>query len=452
MGHGHTGGNGAADSLPPVPILLSLVLLIALTLAMLPVGGPLSALAAGAVFAAATWRADLALVGAVPGAMLAGAAGLSVVFLVGLPLVTALVAALLAGRLRVDGRRHLAMAGLGAWILASVFLVPAAPFLQNSRTSDALTLVLGLTLAAYALAVAPSTKLLRVTVLVCSSLLALGVVLGTHAVNLEGRPTAYGLNPNYLGLVFALGLVCTVVEFRRGRRLLAALAVAAQLAGLVETASRGAMMALGCGLAAYAAGQLSTRGSRERRLPWVAAALIVGVAMAAVVLGVTTAGFASRSGSGLETNNASRQAVAELAVRLSAENPVTGIGYGNFPAEALAATGWYMNTHNEYLRLTAEMGLPALVLFLLVLAGLRGRGREPEWRWTIPLVVTYLAGLLTVNALSNLAVSVPFWLALGALSSERLRAEVMSAVPPRRTPVAAPAGLPGLSSPAGHAR
>jgi O-antigen ligase len=96
-------------------------------------------------------------------------------------------------------------------------------------------------------------------------------------------------------------------------------------------------------------------------------------------------------------------------------NPVLGVGYGRFPvvADNDPRLNFFINTHNDFLRLAAELGLPGLGLFLLMLyssaTGLR-RGGE---RAGLVVLATYLVGLMFANTLSNMAVTAPFWICLG---------------------------------------
>ena len=51
------------------------------------------------------------------------------------------------------------------------------------------------------------------------------------------------------------------------------------------------------------------------------------------------------------------------------ENPLFGIGYGLFPfyIPSFAPEVGQMDAHNTYILIAAEMGVPALILFLIVL-------------------------------------------------------------------------------------
>ncbi|MCW2609466.1 MAG: hypothetical protein QOC93_145 [Actinomycetota bacterium] len=438
------GGSYADDSFARVPILLALVMALVVAGPMLAADKLPGALCALTVFGTALWRPRFALVAAFPAFLLTSALGMSTVFLVGVPLVAAMVTAFVAGELRIDGRRHLALAGFALWMAGSVLTIPAAPFLQTSRLSDAVTLVLGVLLAGFALSVAPSPVVLRLVTIATTSIVAAGLLLGTHPTDLDGRPTAFGLGTNALGLLIAMGLACAIVQLHTGNRLVAMIALPIQAAGLWMTQSRGALVALGCGLAVYAAGQLLAKGSRRQRIPVAGAVVLIAAGLAAVVYSLGDGAFGVRSASSLDANNASRSTAALHAIRLASEHPLFGIGYGNFPSYTLSATNEYINTHNDFLRLAAETGLPGLALFLLVLAGILTRSGSSEWQRTLPLIVTFVVGQLFINSLSYLTVATPFWIAIGALSSRRHRvASTPSATPPRSTAIRVPVGTGG---------
>ena len=62
-----------------------------------------------------------------------------------------------------------------------------------------------------------------------------------------------------------------------------------------------------------------------------------------------------------------RKELLETSLHIMAQHPLLGIGPGNFPI----VTGTWVVAHNTYTEMGAEVGIPALVLFLLVLgAGL----------------------------------------------------------------------------------
>jgi O-antigen ligase len=58
-----------------------------------------------------------------------------------------------------------------------------------------------------------------------------------------------------------------------------------------------------------------------------------------------------------------RKELFQLSMKLMVEHPLLGVGPGNFPI----VTGKWLVAHNTYSEMGAEVGVPALILFLLVL-------------------------------------------------------------------------------------
>lgn len=236
----------------------------------------------------------------------------------------------------------------------------------------------------------------------------------------SGRLAALALNPNFLGLLLATTLVALLgMPFRLPGvpsavctlcRWLGASGVAL---ALVLTQSRGAVLAAAIGLIGYFAAKVRLRSQ---------AAVVVAVALLVLTIpGLTdavVAGGVNRPRQELVANNSIRFDAAELAARYALSRPVTGVGYGTFPDRALrdSRLGVYINTHNDYLRLAAEAGLPALMAFIFLLRPVAQarRGSRAE-RASFALAVTYLVGLLFANGLTNLQVTLPFWAILGSM-------------------------------------
>ena len=77
-----------------------------------------------------------------------------------------------------------------------------------------------------------------------------------------------------------------------------------------------------------------------------------------------------------ELSNRGRIAIWEHAAQGIAHNPVIGVGLGNFPVllhETISSTKAGASAHNLFLNVAAEMGIPALVLFLWLCWEIRGR-------------------------------------------------------------------------------
>ena len=227
-----------------------------------------------------------------------------------------------------------------------------------------------------------------------------------------GRLVGLGLNPNYAGVFLALATVAAVGMARVGRSrawLLPALVCAA---AVFETRSRGAYLAVLAGLTC-----LLLSGRPPRQKVFLTLAALIAALVLPGTLNSQNGLTGDRSTTELAANSEVRTQAALLAARVAFENPLRGIGYARFPDFAESTAGFHisMNTHNDYLRLAAEAGVLALVLFLaLMWRGLSRRcsGYEAVLR---AVVVAYGGALVFANTLSNLVITIPFWISLGCL-------------------------------------
>jgi O-antigen ligase len=64
------------------------------------------------------------------------------------------------------------------------------------------------------------------------------------------------------------------------------------------------------------------------------------------------------------------------AVNVIIEHPILGVGYGIMPEATQAQLDIYKNTHNFYLELMGEMGIPALIILLVIFYRIIRRGRR----------------------------------------------------------------------------
>jgi len=310
--------------------------------------------------------------------------------------------------------RHLAALPL----LGAVLLSYSAPVVSlvtaTSRHADLTGLVGGLALLAAATAAPPSARRLARTIGLAGAAEAAAVICrDDHA---DGRLEGLGLNPNYLGLLAAVPLVACVglASVRRAPAWL--LPAVPCLAAVVATQSRGAFLAAAAGVAVLL---LSGRSLQTR--------ILVTAGIAAVLLllpgglgAVENSGASERAAAELSYNDAVREHAARFAFDAALAHPMRGIGYGMFAPYAAASPsiGVYINNHDDYLRIGAEAGLPCLALLLALLVWACKDPRTGGLAVLRALVVAYAVGLLFANALSNLAVSAPFWAALGCLISQ----------------------------------
>jgi O-antigen ligase len=322
------------------------------------------------------------------------------------------VVQLVAGTRR-PRRAHLWIA-LFALVVAVAFVFPATGSVAGpDRLVDLLCLLAGLgLLAAVTGSPPPPAAVIRVTALMGGLAAAYVLLLGERA---DGRLQGLGLNPNYLGAFLALPFVAAAGLAYRHRRPLWLVPAGACLAGMAATQSRGAFVAGVAGVAI-----LVMQGRRIGIQVLIAAvAIVAGTVFPAALGAVERLAVGGREAAELSHDTQVRERVAGFAARVAAGHPLRGIGYGMFPSYADAEFGVRIATHDDYLRLAAEMGIPALAVFL-VLLWLGVKGPAPG-DLAVPRAVTgaYAVGLLFANELTNLMVSTPFWLALGCLLASR---------------------------------
>jgi len=178
-------------------------------------------------------------------------------------------------------------------------------------------------------------------------------------------------NPNDLGIAIVLCLPLCFAFFLRTKSLLRkaiwtsamslmvlALCLSASRSGLLSFVVVGAVCLL----------EFGVRGGRRYLIP------IVGVAALAFFLlfgGKVTQRFEAMTGtnedSTLETkaygSAQERVGLLKKSLVLTIQHPIFGVGFGNFPA----LSGNFKVTHNSYTEISSEGGIPALVLFLLIL-------------------------------------------------------------------------------------
>jgi O-antigen ligase len=272
----------------------------------------------------------------------------------------------------------------------------------------------------------------------CAGLLAVYNFLVTHET-LVAKPT-YG-DPNDLAFVLATTLPLTfwLLGDRGYLRPLVLALIAAIGASIVLTFSRGALV----GLAAAALWHFVTE---RRHAPILLAGVLVAAAGAATLIQSSPdrfdVGFEAKQ-SVAEENVRTRLGAWSAATRLAGENPLLGVGPGNFATrfEQLGVTidpaDLNPVVHNAYLDIAAELGFVALFLFLAYLVESFGRLTGAVRRgYGAPGYASAVRTALIVAAVSALFLSeqyyAPFWLIGGIATGlwvEGRRAEAARALP-----------------------
>jgi len=118
----------------------------------------------------------------------------------------------------------------------------------------------------------------------------------------------------------------------------------------------------------------------------------------------------------------SRVTVARLAIDAFGSSPFLGIGWQRFDGYAAAhGSPMALATHDEYLRIAAELGTAGLIPLLLVGCALGNQAWRLRWATdqapVIAAVVAGLIGLAFVNGLETPDATIPFVAALAMLLS-----------------------------------
>jgi putative inorganic carbon (HCO3(-)) transporter len=199
---------------------------------------------------------------------------------------------------------------------------------------------------------------------------AVAVLKGRLLVGrLEGMLGGNYSNPNDLALAIVISLpLCLALLFlaKNGIWKTAwALAMLVMLYTVFLTGSRGGFLSL-MAAAAVSLWEFAIRGRRRY--------LLVLTALVGVILWQSSSGMlgARLNGTFDEKDDAAsaygsaqqRQQLFWRSIEITEEHPLFGIGPGNFQ---IVSGSWH-ETHNSFAQLTSEGGVPALILFVLILS------------------------------------------------------------------------------------
>lgn len=243
------------------------------------------------------------------------------------------------------------------------------------------------------------------------------VLLGL-AMTLTGRVTSEGMvamNANHIatGRLLGLGIIGVAwLAARPGTKPLSRFALllpgAALGYGFLYSGSRGAFTALVAAFAITAVTALRLR--RARRLVLTAATILALVTAAASVLVPESLAMMNRRLGQVDARSDSpagaRLSLARDAWDVFTARPLSGAGVGGFgPAARAAEAGRSIYPHNILLEIAAELGLPGIAAFLLLVWLAAGRIRRAlttagdQRRTALVLVVLAIAGYSLANAM-----------------------------------------------------
>lgn len=329
--------------------------------------------------------------------------------------------------------RGITATGLAVTIWLAIVLIStnASFIVSGSRGATTVIVCLEVILAVLSARGVSASALVRSTIVTAS--IAGWVVTFTPGQQVfAGRHGGLGLNPNYIGLTLAVGMVAAGGLVMQHHYQLAVASAPGLLAGMAMSQSRAAVVSLAVGLSMILIARVG--------LPRTVRARLIAGAMVVAAVGGFALFSALRDGTWAQQSDDQRWGVAGLALRLTFSHPLVGIGWLNFPQFAASdpATHMIMNTHNEYLRLSAEGGVVAIVLWLLFLVSAFRRPTTPIRMVLVGSVVAWAADLLFVNGLAVPAVSLAPMLLLGALASTSPGPPITAASMVTRSPSAVP--------------
>lgn len=232
------------------------------------------------------------------------------------------------------------------------------------------------------------------------------------------RVNVHYTDRNAAGSYFAMLLMLSVAVATRAR-VLGAAAIACSAAGLWMSGSRVALAAVGVAGVLALAGSVWRLDSRRMRVGALAAGL-----MLLVVGGAVWKWYPEGRNIGARQALGIRLDLARAGVEMTRDSPVFGVGLGRYyvlsseyAGEALRAlTFTRENAHNNFVQIAAELGVPGLVAFIVLLwASLRELARtpSPEHWWIGAGLVAYLLTCMGGHPLLVADAAIPFWLALG---------------------------------------
>jgi O-antigen ligase len=222
--------------------------------------------------------------------------------------------------------------------------------------------------------------------------------------------------------------LASVGVISRMRALVLAPALIGVLAGLWQTGSRVALVAL-VATAAVALGVALTR--RTRREVWIGVAAIVCLVAASVAVFYA---YPGRRNINIDASINSRRVLTEAGLRMVEAAPATGIGVGRFHelsgdygssdiSRILGVSRTRDNAHNNFVQVAAELGIVGLAAFVwllgaVLLGAVRGwRERPPAEQWMTIWLTAGVAGTM-VTWLTGHPLLVPesayvFWMCAG---------------------------------------
>lgn len=222
------------------------------------------------------------------------------------------------------------------------------------------------------LAVRNETRLRRLLLLQSTSVAIIAAIaiwkghFSAGRLGLEGVVGGNYANPNDLAFSIVLTLPLCLVFFFQTRNIFVKafwlMAMPIMIYAALLTGSRGGVICfvVAAGVCLW---EFAIKGRRRY--------LLIAVPLAAIVFWIFSGGEASRRfGSTFQNNDElaysstqERWSLLIKSLRVTAEHPLFGVGPGNFSV----VSGYWRITHNSFTQMSSEGGLPAFLLFVLIL-------------------------------------------------------------------------------------
>jgi O-antigen ligase len=263
------------------------------------------------------------------------------------------------------------------------------------------------------------------------SLVALGMMLGVFGdvyLEVEGRSSILGQDPNVAAGFFAAGAVCLAgdPELFESRWFLvrcaaALLAVSILITAIIQTGSRGGLMVVIAGIAGLAV--CGGRATRGRRMLIAAAALAAVAALIFREFQQGTIAAGRMMDTWIDGDTAGRGAIYETAWSMFRERPMLGYGGGNnfytlglnmqHPYRGL----FFRDTHNLLLAVLTEVGLVGALPFLAAILFALWKAWRHGGRTGDAVPFALMCALIAMNTSLTGSNQNLFWIVLAAASA-----------------------------------
>lgn len=254
------------------------------------------------------------------------------------------------------------------------------------------------------------------------SIAASGAVVSTYglifgALSVTNRLESEQLNANGTGHVAAIAVISAISLAWATKEAWWLLLSGPSVVVLSMAHSRAAFIVLAVGLGALV---IASMRSKARYLLSAALTVLVFISVWTPAQEFVSRLFtAGRSEAAAESSTSQRLVLSDLAMCLVQSHPLFGIGYRAFPDHSYEIFHVGFNTHNDYLRIAVEAGLPTLIIVVLIGLGATF-WTSRSWKFrpvVLPIVAATATSFLYGNTMALLSLSFPMWVLLGVLWS-----------------------------------